>query len=300
VDAIQLIQREHRNIEQLFKSFERAEDDVEVRGRLAREIVRELSLHAAIEEQLLYPALRNAGLRRDVLDALEEHHAAKVTLAEIDAMPASGERFASKMGVLFTSVRAHIEEEEAELLPGLERALDVRARQELGDSLEHARRAAPTRPHPTAPDTPPGNLIANAMAAIADRARDAARGGLDMLSVLAERTVDSGIRLARTLLGRGRERAWRAGADLRESGREGLAQARELPREIAAQLDERREQGRRALQGSAYGAARALDNGAGQRRRGKARRTGTQRRIVKPRKRATGEQSTGAHRPTTH
>lgn len=267
MDAIQLIRRDHRTIEQLFRSFERSADDVETRGRVAREIVRELSLHAGIEEQLVYPALRRAGLRRDVLDALEEHHATKVTLAEIDAMPASEERFASKMRVLFKTVRAHIEEEERELLPALERALDTAARQELGASLDKARGVAPTRPHPAAPDTPPGNLLANATAAIADRARDAARDGAEMLRMIAARTVESGVHAARVLLYRGQQRAWQAGVELRDSGREGLAEIRELPGEIAAELDERREQGRRALQESARDVARSLDTGGPNRRR---------------------------------
>jgi hemerythrin superfamily protein len=257
VDAIQLIRREHRTIEQLFKTFERT-DDVEQRRRVSREIIRELSLHAGIEEQLLYPALRKAGFGGEVLDALEEHHAAKVALAEIDAMAASGERFVPKMKVLVANVRTHIEEEERELLPALERALDPEARQELGTALETARRVAPTRPHPTAPDSPPGIFVAGAIAGVLDRARDAARGGFEVVTVLAERSVESGIRLARDLVTRGQQQAYRAGAEVRESGREGLAQVRGVGREVIAELDERRDQGRRVLQESARDAASAL------------------------------------------
>lgn len=301
MDAIQLIRRDHRTIEQLFRSFERSADDVETRGRVAREIVRELSLHAGIEEQLVYPALRRAGLRQEVLDALEEHHAAKVTLAEIDATPASEDRFASKMRVLFKTVRTHIEEEERELLPALERALDTAARQELGASLDKARGVAPTRPHPAAPDTPPANLLANATAAITDRARDAVRDGAEMLRMIAARTVESGVHAARVLLYRGQQRAWQAGVELRDSGREGLAEVRELPRELAAELDERREQGRRILQEGARDVARALDTGgAGRRKQRKSRaaaRAAASGRVAKSQRRTSAK--SGGH-ATTH
>ena len=296
MDAIQLIRRDHRTIEQLFKAFERGAEDVETRGRVAREIIRELSVHAGIEQQLVYPALRDAGRERDVLEALEEHHAAKVTLAELDAMPASGERFVAKMKVVFTSVRAHIEDEERELLPALEKALDASARQELGEALEKARRVAPTRPHPAAPDTPPGNLIANSVAAILDRARDAARGGLEMLRTLAERSAESGVHAARRLLYRGQQRAWQVGAELRETGREGLDEMRELPGEILAELDERREQGRRALQGSARDVARALDGKPSRRKRRSPSRAAQ----ANPRKRTNARASSGNRSAVTH
>jgi hemerythrin-like domain-containing protein len=279
VDAIQLIRREHRNIEGLFRTFERAAD-VEQRRRTAREIVRELSLHSGIEEQILYPALRNAGFQSEVLDALEEHHAAKVTLAELDAMPASRERFVPKMKVLIANVRLHIEEEERELLPALERALEAGELQELGAALETVRRVAPTRPHPTAPDAPPANIVTSAAAGIVDRGRDAIRGGFEMLRVLAGRTAESGIRIARELAARGQQQAWRAGAEMRESGREGIAQARELGSEVVSELDERREQGRRALQETGREVASAMNQRPQRRsgRRTKAQRQGAKRR----------------------
>jgi hemerythrin superfamily protein len=295
VDAIQLIRRDHRTIEQLFKTFERAAD-VEQRRRAAREIIRELSLHAGIEEQILYPALRNAGFESEVLDALEEHHAAKVTLAELDAMSASGERFVPKMKVLIANVRLHIEEEERELLPALERALEADERQELGAALETVKRVAPTRPHPTAPDSPPANIVASAAAGMLDRARDAIRGGFEMLRVLAERTGQSGIRVARELATRGQQQASRAGAEMRESGREGVAQARELGREVVSELDERREQGRRALQQSGREVASALDQRP-QRpsgRRAKTQRQGSKRRGGGARKGRSPRRGAGA------
>jgi hemerythrin superfamily protein len=179
LDAIQLVKKDHRAVEQLFKKFERAakaEKDAEMK-RCVREIVKELSIHAAIEEQILYPALRRAQPKGedDVLEALEEHHLVKLTLAELDKMSPKDERYEAKVTVLMENVRHHVEEEEHDLLPRLQKALDAKTRKELGDLIMKAKKAAPTRPHPGAPDTPPGNIFSGAVAALYDRSRDMIR-----------------------------------------------------------------------------------------------------------------------------
>lgn len=150
MDAIHVIKQDHRTIERLLGEFERLDASPQ-RERVFRELVRELSIHAAIEEQFLYPALRESGQQgeRDGVDALEEHHAMKVTLAELDALPQADERFGAKFRVLARTVRIHLEEEEQEVLPRLEGALEKQQLAELGDTLLKAKRAAPTRPHPT-------------------------------------------------------------------------------------------------------------------------------------------------------
>jgi hemerythrin-like domain-containing protein len=179
VDAIQLVKKDHRAVEKLFKDFERAEKAERQADmkRAVRGIVRELSVHAVIEEALLYPALRSAApdLEDDVLEGLEEHHLVKVTLLELDKMSPKQERYAAKVTVLIENVRHHVKEEEAELLPALRKALAPAELRELGERMAKAKKAAPTRPHPAAPDTPPGNLVAGAVASAYDRTRDAVR-----------------------------------------------------------------------------------------------------------------------------
>jgi hemerythrin superfamily protein len=218
MDAIQLILRDHRDIERLFKELERADRaDAPARAAAAvRELVRELSTHAVIEEQYVYPALRDAGADTRVLDALEEHHAAKVLLAELELTPATHPRFGSKLRVLAETVRRHLADEEKELLPLLERSLGDERRADLARLLERAKRAAPTHPHPAAPDTPPGIFVAGAVASVYDRSRDALRGGTDVLRTLgvqgASRTYEGAMKLARRAGQRGRD-AVRTAAD---------------------------------------------------------------------------------------
>ena len=216
-DAVELLRSDHRAIEQLFRRFERSRAPSDKR-RLADRMIRELSIHAAIEEQHVYPLLRERldGEAPKVLVALEEHHLAKLGLAEIERLDASDERFDAKVRVLIESVRRHVREEERELLPALRRRLSEDDLRVLADALGRAKTAAPTRPHPTAPDEPPANLLANAGAAAVDRGRDAIGRGiarvLDRSRGMVEEALRRGevaARQARQRLGRGLERAGR-------------------------------------------------------------------------------------------
>jgi iron-sulfur cluster repair protein YtfE (RIC family) len=139
------------------------------------EMIRELSQHAAIEEQFFYPAARREVPKTDddVLEALEEHHVAKWILSELEPMDAQDERFDAKVTVLMESVRHHVREEEHELFPEVRSGMERKALVELGAKLSEGKRLAPTRPHPRSPDEPPGNLIVGAVAGVVDRARTA-------------------------------------------------------------------------------------------------------------------------------
>src|SRR5512142_1353015 len=145
-DAVEILRRDHRAVEQLFRRFERSRSTAEKR-RLADRMIRELSIHAAIEEQHVYPLLRSRmnGEAPKVLVALEEHHVAKVALAEIERLDAADERFDPKVQVLIESVRHHVREEERDLLPALRRAHSQEELRLLGEALERAKQAAPTR-----------------------------------------------------------------------------------------------------------------------------------------------------------
>ena len=176
MDAIALLRQDHRAVEKLFKQFEKAGPRAhKTRRDVVQRVIRELAVHAAIEEQVFYPAVREAvpDTEDEVLESLEEHHIVKWTLAELDGMDPEHERFVAKMTVLIESVRHHVEEEENELFPEVREALTRKQLAELGDAMAEAKKRAPTRPHPRAPDTPPGNLVAGAGAALLDKARDA-------------------------------------------------------------------------------------------------------------------------------
>src|ERR1700678_2152085 len=120
MDAIALLQADHRSVEKLFKEFEGAGDRAfATKAKVVSEIIRELSVHAEIEELLFYPAASNAAAQTKsmVLEALEEHLGAKRLLADLEKMEATDERFDAKMTVLIEQVRHHVSEEEDDLFP---------------------------------------------------------------------------------------------------------------------------------------------------------------------------------------
>jgi chromatin segregation and condensation protein Rec8/ScpA/Scc1 (kleisin family) len=136
-----------------------------------------------VEEQLFYPAVRQAAEQEEleeadekVLEALEEHHVAKWLLAEIEKLDEDDERFEAKCSVLIESVRHHIKEEEGPLFRFVRRLMPRDQLEALAKAMQKAKKVVPTRPHPRAPDEPPGNILAGGVAAVMDKGRDAMKG----------------------------------------------------------------------------------------------------------------------------
>ncbi len=178
MDAITLLKQDHKTIEGLFKKFEQAGPRADkTRRNVADKIVKELSVHAVIEEQVFYPAIREVvpDVEDTVLESLEEHHLVKVLLSEIDGMNPEDERFEAKVHVLMENVLHHAKEEEKDLLPKVRRVLGRSELIELGEQMEQAKKRAPSRPNPKAPDTPPGIQVAGPVSAVMDSVKDAVR-----------------------------------------------------------------------------------------------------------------------------
>ena len=110
-DAIALLKDDHRTVEELFKSFEKASGDGR-KEKLARQICRELIVHAKIEEEIFYPAC-DGKVEEDLLkEAYVEHDAAKVLISEILAGEPSDDFYDAKVKVLQEEIEHHVEEEE--------------------------------------------------------------------------------------------------------------------------------------------------------------------------------------------
>src|SRR2546430_16299599 len=202
MDAIALLQHDHREVEQLFRQFEKLTERAHrSKQKIVMKVIRELGTRAAIEEMLFYPAVRTAALKADVralkeaadtvLESLEEHHVVKWTLSELEKMDSEDERYDAKFKVLMESVRHHVEEEQEELFPKARRLLGEDMLDELGERIEKAKKLAPTRPHPRAPDEPPGKLVAGTGAAVMAGAKDMMREGVERLSRRRSQEADS-------------------------------------------------------------------------------------------------------------
>lgn len=179
-DALELLTSDHRTVDQLFTQLNAATADPETARQTAEEIISELSVHAVIEEMVLYPAVRQALPDGDDLaeEAIEEHQELKELLASVDGKPADDPDVRATFQTIQETLEHHVGEEEQELFPALRSSLDQEKLNQLGAAMDKAKGAAPTRPHPKAPSTPPGNLIAGLGAAVVDKVRDAARSAM--------------------------------------------------------------------------------------------------------------------------
>ena len=114
--AVAMLKEDHDRVQSLFDHFEATKGRATKR-KIVREAIMELKIHAAIEEELFYPAVRKAVGKELMHEADEEHHVAKLLIAELDAMDGSESHFDAKFLVLAENVRHHIKEEENEMLP---------------------------------------------------------------------------------------------------------------------------------------------------------------------------------------
>ena len=129
-DAIKLLEADHRQVEKWFKEFE-ATNGQKTKDKLAEQICTALKVHTQIEEELFYPASREAlpSDKEEMVDeAVVEHAAAKNLIAEIEAMDVGEELFDAKVKVLQEMIEHHVEEEEKEYFPAVRKTeMDLEA-----------------------------------------------------------------------------------------------------------------------------------------------------------------------------
>src|SRR4051794_16407010 len=148
-DAIVLLKADHKEVQRVFREFEKAgEDDQKTKGQLVKTMIELLTVHTYLENEVMYPEVRRLlpDLEDDVLESYEEHHVADVLCMELYAMSPDAERFDAKTTVLIENVTHHIEEEEQEWFPQVRAGLGRKQLQELGVRLEQARERAPRSP----------------------------------------------------------------------------------------------------------------------------------------------------------
>ena len=125
-DATALLERDHAEVKKLFKQYEKlaeAEAEGEERQALAERICAMLTVHATIEEEIFYPAAREAEVEDDVLNEAEvEHTSAKDLIAQIQGMGPDDDLYDAKITVLGEYIDHHVQEEEGEMFPKCRRA----------------------------------------------------------------------------------------------------------------------------------------------------------------------------------
>src|SRR5436305_1444234 len=109
-DAIALLKADHRKVEELFEKYENARGK---KADIAKKICMELSIHTMIEEEIFYPACREAGVDSDRMDeANVEHDGAKSLIAELEAGSPDDDFYDAKVKMLSEEIKHHVKEEE--------------------------------------------------------------------------------------------------------------------------------------------------------------------------------------------
>ena len=135
IDAIDMLKQDHDKVEKAFKDFEKMDrQDTEACRRLIETVCEDLKLHTTLEEEVFYPAVREAIADEDLMnEAAVEHETAKMLIDQLENMGADDPNYYATFTVLGEYVRHHIKEEQGEMFPAAKKAkLDLVA---LGERM---------------------------------------------------------------------------------------------------------------------------------------------------------------------
>ncbi|HEV2888731.1 MAG TPA: hemerythrin domain-containing protein [Jatrophihabitans sp.] len=177
-DVIEILTHDHREVEQMFAELDslRGAADEQSRTRrkdVAEQVTIELIRHAVAEEAAVYPKVKEKVSQAEAERALREHAEAERTLKRLEKLRAEDPGFEVELQTLMTEIREHVAEEENEMFPHMRTIFSQEELVKIGQQVEAVKKIAPTRPHPSAPDKPPGNLMVGPVAGLFDRLRDA-------------------------------------------------------------------------------------------------------------------------------
>lgn len=134
MDAIKLLKQQHREVSALFEQFEKTDDD-HAKQRIFITIADKLAVHATIEERHFYPAVRARQTEEEVVEAYDEHlEVKKLILEGLDKRQSPG--FDGAVAALKGCVEHHVEEEEMELFPNVQKLMTAESLEAIGQTME--------------------------------------------------------------------------------------------------------------------------------------------------------------------
>ena len=141
MNAFALLKADHEKVADMLVTIEdTTERAIKTRDALFARLKEELDLHARIEEEMFYPALKESEETRDItLEAYEEHRLVKQLLGELEAEPKDTEEWTAKFTVLKENIEHHVEEEEGEMFKKAQRVLSKEEIEALGERLLEAK-----------------------------------------------------------------------------------------------------------------------------------------------------------------
>jgi hemerythrin-like domain-containing protein len=180
-DVIEILEHDHREVEEMFSELETLRGEVtdEAKDRrkdLVDQVTIELVRHSVAEEVIVYPEVEDRVSSEEAEHAREEHAEAEETLKRLEKLDADDPDFDDELATLMKEIRHHIEDEEGEMFAHMRQVIDSDELRKLGARVEAFKKVAPTRPHPNVPNTPLARVAAGPAASMLDRMRDLATG----------------------------------------------------------------------------------------------------------------------------
>jgi hemerythrin superfamily protein len=177
-DVIEILTHDHREVEQMFAELESlqgaAGDETRKRRKdLVDQVTIELVRHSVAEEAEVYPRVKEKVSEAEAEHAKQEHAEAEETMKRLEGLQPDDPSFDTEVVTLMREIREHVAEEEGEMFPHLRQVFTQDELVEMGAKVEAVKKIAPTRPHPSAPDEPPGDKLLGPVTGLLDRMRDA-------------------------------------------------------------------------------------------------------------------------------
>jgi hypothetical protein len=180
-DVIEILEQDHREVEQMFAELESlrgaaTEEAKSRRKTVTEQVTIELVRHSVAEEVLVYPQVEKKVSAEEAEHAREEHAEAEETLQRLEKLDANDPAFDDELATLMAEIRHHIQDEEGQMFVHMRQVIDADELRKLGDRVEAFKKVAPTRPHPHVPNEPLPRMAAGPAASLFDRMRDLATG----------------------------------------------------------------------------------------------------------------------------
>ena len=172
-DVVDMLTTDHHEVLDLLQQI-KITSGTEVRRDLADTVISELVRHSVAEEMYVYPAMKEylPDGEEAVDHDINEHKELERTMKQLESVDAQSTEFEQLLGELESILRDHVSDEESEQFPKLRAQLPREELIELGQKVETAKKLAPTRPHPLAPNNQVFHKLVGPGVGLVDRLRD--------------------------------------------------------------------------------------------------------------------------------
>ena len=177
---IDALRHDHDQFREMFARLDVATG--KQRRELFQQLLSEIVRHEVAEEEILRPVSKRDAGEAIANARIKEESQAEELLKEMEKLDPGSAEFISQLAKLRLEVERHAQAEETKEFPRVAKKESTERLEQMGRAYEAAKRVAPTRPHPSTPNTPVANMLVGPFVAVADRARDAVRDALNSTS----------------------------------------------------------------------------------------------------------------------